>query len=53
MKGAGFFIGSVMLSTIGFRGGLWDGRTFRSSRSIGDYLPPKLGAGVCPDKGII
>ena len=48
MKGAGFFLGGVMLTTIGFRSGLWlmAGLLGLLAVLVVFALPPKLGAGV-------
>ena len=48
MKGVGFFLGGVMLTTIGFRGGLWlmAGLLGLLAVLVVFTLPPKLGAGV-------
>ena len=48
MKGVGFFLGGVMLTTIGFRGGLWlmAGLLGLLAVLIVFTLPSKLGAGV-------
>ena len=48
MKGAGFFLGGVMLTTIGFRSGLWlmAGLLGLLAVLVVFTLPPKLGAGV-------
>ena len=48
MKGVGFFLGGVMLTTIGFRGGLWlmAGLLGFLAVLVVFTLPPKLGAGV-------
>ena len=48
MKGFGFFLGGVMLTTIGFRGGLWlmAGLLGLLAVWVVFTLPPKLGAGV-------
>ena len=48
MKGVGFFIGGVMLTTIGFRGGLWlmAGLLSLFAVLVVFTLPSKLGAGV-------
>ena len=48
MKGVGFFLGGVMLTTIGFRGGLWlmAGLLGLLAVWVLFTLPPKLGAGV-------
>ena len=48
MKGVGFFLGGVMLTTIGFRGGLWlmAGLLGLLAVLVVFTLPSKLGAGV-------
>lgn len=48
MKGAGFLLGGVMLTTIGFRGGLWllAGLLGLLAVMVAVTLPPRLGAGV-------
>ena len=48
MKGVGFFLGGVMLTTIGFRGGLWLMAALLGFLAVLVVftLPPKLGAGV-------
>ena len=48
MKGVGFFLGGVMLTTIGFRGGLWlmAGLLGLLAILVVFALPPKLGAGI-------